>query len=153
MRAAERLLETAKEDAAALTEERDEADRAAAMRSLGVEPGGAGPAQVRGALRALEDDFKRRATRGMRDSIDRILLDLLSVHRDVLMIQLGADVPLVNRARSESLHARARSGDPAATLAVLDAIADARRRLPANVAPLLALEAMLVSTVLERTAA
>ncbi|WP_375401428.1 DNA polymerase III subunit delta' [uncultured Amnibacterium sp.] len=153
VRAAERLLDTAKEDAAAQSEERDEADRAAAMRSLGVEPGGAVPNQVRGALRALEDDFKRRATRGMRDSVDRILLDLLSVHRDVLMIQLGAGVPLVNRTRSQALHALAGAGDPAATLAVLDAIADARRRLPANVAPLLALEAMLVSTVLHRAAA
>lgn len=153
VRAAERLLDTAKADAAAQSEERDEADRAAAMRSLGVEPGGAVPNQVRGALRALEDDFKRRATRGMRDSVDRILLDLLSVHRDVLMIQLGAGVPLVNRTRSQALHALAGAGDPVATLAVLDAIADARRRLPANVAPLLALEAMLVSTVLHRTAA
>lgn len=153
VRAAERLLDTAKEDAAALSEERDDADRAAAMRSLGIEPGGAVPNQVRGALRAIEDDFKRRATRGMRDSVDRILLDLLSVQRDVLLIQLGAATPLVNRARSDALHALARSGDPAATLAVLDAIADARRRLPANVAPLLALEAMLVSTVLHRSAA
>lgn len=153
VRAAERLLDTAKQDAAALGEERDQADRAAAMRSLGVEPGGAVPNQVRGALRAVEDDFKRRATRGLRDSIDRILLDLLSVQRDVLLIQLGAAVPLVNRARSDALHALAHAGDPAATLAVLDAIADARRRLPANVAPLLALEAMLVVTVLHRSAA
>lgn len=153
VRAAERLLDAAKQDAAALAEERDETDRAAALRSLGVEPGGAVPNQVRGALRSLEDDFKRRATRGMRDSIDRILLDLLSVHRDVLMIQLGAAVPLVNRARSEALRGVARSRGPAETLAVLDAIADARRRLPANVAPLLALEAMLVSTVLGGAAA
>lgn len=153
VRAAERLLDTAKQDAAALGEEHDQADRAAALRSLGVEPGGAVPNQVRGALRAVEDDFKRRATRGLRDSIDRILLDLLSVQRDVLLIQLGAAVPLVNRARSDALHALASAGDPAATLAVLDAIADARRRLPANVAPLLALEAMLVETVLHRSAA
>ena len=153
VRAAERLLDTAKQDAAALTEERDDADRTAAMRSLGVEPGGAVPNQVRGALRSLEDAFKRRATRGMRDSEARILVDLLSVHRDVLMIQLGAHVPLVNGAWAQALQARARIGDPASTLAVLDAIADARRRLPANVAPLLALEAMRVSTVLERTAA
>jgi DNA polymerase-3 subunit delta' len=150
VRAALRLLDIAKEDSVALTEERDEVERAAALRSMGVEPGGAVPPQLRGTIRQLEEDQKRRATRGLRDSIDRILVDLLSLNRDVLVRQLGGGLAPVNAAWSEQIDRLAAGTSPAATLAVLDAIGDARRRLPANVAPLLALEAMLVATVLAR---
>jgi DNA polymerase-3 subunit delta' len=150
VRAAQRLLDIAKEDSVALTEERDEVERAAALRSMGVEPGGAVPPQLRGTIRQLEEDQKRRATRGLRDSIDRILVDLLSLNRDVLVRQLGGGLAPVNAAWSEQIDRLAAGTSPAATLAVLDAIGDARRRLPANVAPLLALEAMLVATVLAR---
>jgi DNA polymerase-3 subunit delta' len=34
-------------------------------------------------LSALEDDQKRRATRSLRDGIDRVLTDLQSMFRDV----------------------------------------------------------------------
>jgi DNA polymerase-3 subunit delta' len=150
VRAAQRLLDIAKEDSVALTEERDEVERAAALRSMGVEPGGAVPPQLRGTIRQLEEDQKRRATRGLRDSIDRILLDLLSLYRDVLVRQLGGGLAPVNAAWTEQIDRLAADTTPAGTLAVLDAVGDARRRLPANVAPLLALEGMLVSAVLER---
>jgi DNA polymerase-3 subunit delta' len=151
VRAAQRLLDIAKEDAAALTEERDRTERAAALRSLGVESDAAVPAQVRGTLRQLEEDQKRRATRSLRDSVDRVLVDLLSVYRDVLLAQLGAGVEPVNVAWRERVAEIASITAPTATLAVLDAIAAARRRLPANVTPLLALEGLLVTIVLERS--
>src|SRR3954447_1856330 len=153
VRAAQRLLDVAKEDAAALTEERDRSERAAALRSLGVESDAAVPVQIRGTLRQLEEDQKRRATRSLRDSVDRVLVDLLSVFRDVLLSQLGADVPLVNVAWRERVEEVAATTSPAATLAVLDAIAAARRRLPADAAPLVALEGLLVTIVLERSRA
>ena len=117
----------------------------------GVEPGGAVPPALRSILRQLEEDQKRRATRGLRDSIDRILVDLLSVYRDVLVRQLDGGLPPVNAAWAERVERLAAATPATATLAVLDAIADARRRLPANVAPLLTLEALLVTTVLART--
>jgi DNA polymerase-3 subunit delta' len=117
---------------------------------MGVEPGGAVPPQLRGTMKQLEEDQKRRATRGLRDSIDRILLDLLSLYRDVLVRQLGGGLSPVNAAWAEQIDRLAAETTPAGTLAILDAIGDARRRLPANVAPLLALEGMLVSAVLER---
>ncbi|MGN6743282.1 MAG: DNA polymerase III subunit delta' [Amnibacterium sp.] len=150
VRAAQRLLDVAKADSTALTEQRDEAERAAALRSMGVEPGGAVPPALRSTLKQLEEDQKRRATRGLRDSVDRVLVDLLSVYRDVLVEQLGGGLPPVNAAWSDRVAQLAERTAPAATLAVLDAIADARRRLPANVPPLLALEALLVTTVLAR---
>jgi DNA polymerase-3 subunit delta' len=152
VRGAQRLLDIAKADSAALTEERDGQERGRALASMGVEPGGSVPMQLRSMLKQLEDDQKRRATRGLRDGVDRVLVDLLSVYRDVLLAQLGADLPPVNAAWSAEIAALARETRPGATLEVLDAIADARRRLPANVPPLLALEAMLVTAALARTA-
>jgi DNA polymerase-3 subunit delta' len=150
VRGAQRLLDIAKEDAAALTEERDRSERAAALRSLGVESDAAVPVQIRGTLRQLEEDQKRRATRGLRDSVDRVLVDLLSVYRDVLVRQLDGGLPPVNAAWADRVERLATSTPATATLVVLDAIADARRRLPANVTPLLTLEALLVTTVLAR---
>ena len=150
VRAAQRLLDVAKADSAALTEERDDAERAATLRSMGVEPGGAVPPGLRSTLKQLEEDQKRRATRGLRDSVDRVLVDLLSVYRDVLVRQLDGGLPPVNAAWADRVERLATGTPPTATLVVLDAIADARRRLPANVTPLLTLEALLVTTVLAR---
>jgi DNA polymerase-3 subunit delta' len=144
VRAAARLLEIAADDAKAIVEERDEDERARALRSLGVEPGATPPPAVRAQLRALEEDQKRRATRSLRDGIDRILVDLLSVHRDVLMLQLGSPSELVNREREAELMTLSARTTPADTIASLDAIATARQRIDGNVAPALALEAMLV---------
>ncbi|RIX26525.1 DNA polymerase III subunit delta' [Amnibacterium setariae] len=151
VRGAQRLLDVAKADSTALTQERDEAERQKALASLGVEPGGSVPPALRGVLRQLEEDQKRRATRGLRDGIDRVLVDLLSVYRDVLMVQLGTGLAPVNAAWAQQVGDLAARTKPAATLAVLESIADARRRLPANVPPLLTLEAMLIGVALART--
>jgi DNA polymerase-3 subunit delta' len=147
VQAAAELLELAGEDARAITEERDEAEREQALRSLGVEPGGTVPAALRSQLKQLEEDQKRRATRSLRDGIDRIMVDLLSLYRDVLMVQLGAPVEPVNLAMIDRVHAEALRSAPEHTLAALDAIATARTRIEGNVAPSLALEAMLVQTI------
>jgi DNA polymerase-3 subunit delta' len=144
---AARLLEIAGADAKAITEERDAEERESALRSLGVEPGATLPPSLRAQLRQLEDDQKRRATRSLRDGIDRILVDLLSLYRDVVMLQLGSDSALVNRELADRLERLSARTSPAATLAAMDAIAVARERIDANVAPALALEAMLTNTV------
>ncbi|RXZ67111.1 DNA polymerase III subunit delta' [Agromyces albus] len=144
---AARFLEIAGDDAKAITELRDAEERAHALHSLGVAPGQAVPNALRPQLKALEDDQKRRATRSLRDGIDRILVDLASLYRDILLIQLGADVELVNRELLERLQYAAASASPARTLATLDAIQSARDRIDGNVQPALALEAMLVSAI------
>ncbi|MFB2581037.1 DNA polymerase III subunit delta' [Herbiconiux sp. P15] len=166
VRGAARLLEIAGADAQAITEEKDAQERASALRSLGVEPGQAVPLALRGQIKALEEDQKRRATRSLRDGIDRILTDLLSLFRDVLLVQLGAagaprgpgvsaedgegiarvvDLELVNEAIRSRILTVAEGNDSSSTLAAMDAIADARRRIAANVAPALSLEAMLIT--------
>ncbi|MCM3656043.1 DNA polymerase III subunit delta' [Agromyces mediolanus] len=144
---ASRLLEIAGDDAKAITELRDQEEREHALRSLGLSPGQAIPPALRSQIKALEDDQKRRATRSLRDGIDRILVDLASLYRDVLLLQLEAQVPLVNREIEAELRAAAAAATPARTLATLDAIQLARIRIEGNVAPALALEAMLVSAI------
>ncbi|WP_440708431.1 DNA polymerase III subunit delta' [Herbiconiux sp. YIM B11900] len=145
VRGAARLLEIAGADAQAITEERDAEERAAALRSLGVEPGQAIPPALRSQIKNLEDDQKRRATRSLRDGIDRILTDLLSLYRDIVLVQLGSSVELVNEAISARVRAIAEDNDSSSTLAAMDAIAVARRRIAANVAPALTLEALLIT--------
>ncbi|HEY8281692.1 MAG TPA: DNA polymerase III subunit delta' [Leifsonia sp.] len=146
------LLEIAGADAKAITEERDAEEREHALRSLGIAPGGTIPPALRSQLRQLEEDQKRRATRSLRDGIDRILVDLLSLYRDVMMVQLGSPSELVNVELRERLDALSARTSPAATLAAMDAIATARERIDGNVAPALALEAML-TTILRGGAA
>ncbi|MCR8669902.1 DNA polymerase III subunit delta' [Agrococcus sp. HG114] len=143
--AAARFVEIATADADALSAERDEAERAQALRQLGVEPGGTVPPQLRRQLKELEDAQKQRAKRGMRDGVDRILVDLLSLYRDILITQLGVGRELVNEAMRPTVQAAADYLERAAVIEVLDQIRVARERIEANVPPLLALEAMLVS--------
>ena len=146
VRAAGTLLELAGDDAKAITEERDAEERESALRSLGIEPGGTIPPALRAQLRSLEEDQKRRATRSLRDGLDRIMVDLLSLYRDILLLQLGATSELINLGIRGALVGAAQSSTSAETLATMDAIATARRRIDGNVSPALALEAMLIST-------
>ena len=141
------LLDIAGQDAKQITEERDAEERDQALRSLGVDPGGTVPPALRAQLKALEEDQKRRATRSLRDGIDRILVDLLSLYRDILLLQLGVDLEPVNLAIYSDLATAAARATPAQTLTTLDAIGEARTRIEGNVAPALALEAMLVTAI------
>ncbi|MBN9224217.1 MAG: DNA polymerase III subunit delta' [Microbacterium sp. SCN 70-27] len=148
---AARIVQIATDDAKALTAERDESERAALLRTLGVTPGSAVPPAVRGQVSALEDDQKRRATRSLRDGIDRVLTDLESMFRDVLMLQFGQSGDLINRELAADLDARASAWTPERTLTVLDQISATRTNLEGNAAPALALESMLITVASGRT--
>lgn len=143
--AAGELVETAQADAKAATEERDARERAELLRSLGAEGLTTIPPALRGPLRQLEEEQKRRATRAQRDVLDRAMVDLLSFYRDVLVLQLGAEVTLVNAEHEEAARALAASTGPEQTVRRMDAIGEARTRLAGNVAPLLAVEAMMIA--------
>lgn len=140
-----RIVQAATDDAKALTAERDEAERSSLLRTLGIAEGAAVPPAVRSQLSALEDDQKRRATRSLRDGIDRVLTDLESMFRDVLMLQFGRDRDLINREIEPDLHALAVAWPPERTLTVVDRIAVTRENVELNAAPTLALESMLVT--------
>jgi len=144
------IVQSATDDAKALTATRDEGEREALLRTLGVAPGGAVPPAVRSQVSALEDEQKRRATRSLRDGIDRVLTDLESLYRDTLMRQFGRDTDLINRELTSEIDAMAAAWTPQHTLTVLDAIALTRTNLQGNAAPALALESMLITVATGR---
>ncbi|WP_295105130.1 DNA polymerase III subunit delta' [uncultured Microbacterium sp.] len=146
-----RIIQAATDDAKALTAERDAAERASLLRTVGIAEGQAVPPALRAQISALEDDQKKRATRSLRDGIDRVLTDLQSLFRDVVMLQFGRDDELINRELREDLAALAAAWPETRTLVVLDNLADTRQSLERNVAPLLALESLLVTVTSGRT--
>mgnify|MGYP000297458237 CR=1 FL=1 len=93
----------------------------------------------------LDDRAKSRRRRVLSDQYDRVLLDLTGYYRDVLVIQSGADVELVNEELRESIECVASVDDESATLRRIAAITEARDQIVANVNPLNAFESLLVS--------
>ncbi|MGW9112535.1 DNA polymerase III subunit delta' [Microbacterium sp. NPDC055683] len=141
------IVQAATDDAKALTAERDEAERSALLRTIGFADGAKIPPAVRSQLSALEDEQRKRATRSLRDGIDRVLTDLQSLYRDLVLLQLGRDGGLINVELVDDLRALAAAWRPQRTLRVLDHIAETRDALEQNVQPTLALESLLVTIV------
>ena len=141
----------AKEEAVASSTERDAAERARLMETLGADPTArVQPPHVRAQVSALEREQKTRGTRFTRDVIDRSLMDLLSIYRDALVVHSGASIALVNQDTTEQVRQLARVLSPEQLLGCMDAIGTARERIDANVHSLLALEAMAISLQLPR---
>jgi DNA polymerase-3 subunit delta' len=145
--AAEDLDKAAKEEASAATGEVDATETAAMRLALGeASPGRRLPRGTAGALRDLEARQKSRGTRTRRDALDRALLDLATLYRDVLIRQLGAEVEPVHADMAQEVARLARAGtDPAVTLRRMEAVFAAREAIAGNVAPQLALEAMALT--------
>jgi DNA polymerase-3 subunit delta' len=143
------LVKTAEEEAKAVTEALDDPEREALRRAYGEGSTGKGVAKamrgMAGAMNDLESRQKSRATRVKRDTLDQALLDLVAFYRDVLMLQLSADVELANTDREDDLRRIALGSAPEATLRRMQAIMRCRDRLTLNVAPLLAVEEMTLS--------
>ncbi|MEX2441736.1 MAG: DNA polymerase III subunit delta' [Pontimonas sp.] len=142
---ASHLIALAGADQKALLEKLDHQEREDTLRSLGVAPGGSVPAALRGSVKALEDNQKRRATRSLRDGVDRIATDITSVLRDVLMLQVGSAEALVNQRHRSALEERAGETSAEHTLAAMEHVQIARDRIAGNTPPQLALEAMLIA--------
>lgn len=142
------LVDVASEEATAATADRDAREKTALLTALGFENATRLPPAARAQVRDLEGEQKRRATRYKRDMLDAALVDLQSVYRDVLTLQFGAPVDLVNPTERADLLRLADEATPAVTLQRLDAIGLARRRITTtNVNPLLATEAMMIGIV------
>ena len=149
--AAADIVQIAQDEAAAASGERDAAERTRLLEVLGADPTArTQPPHVRSQLSALEKEQKTRATRFTRDVVDRALVDLLSVYRDALVLRTGAGSALVNEDSRQVVSRVADVLAPEQILVAMDAIGTARERIGANVAPLLALEAMALSLRLPR---
>ncbi len=145
---ADKLVKIATAEAGSSNEERDAAEKAALLATLGAPESGVLPPALRGQLKQLEDDQKRRAKRSITDSLDRTLTDLLSFYRDVLIVQMGNAVELVNVELRSEIEGFAAQSTAEVTLARMDAINKARQRITTtNVAPLLAIESMASSLI------
>jgi DNA polymerase-3 subunit delta' len=147
--AAAALVKSAEDEAKAVTEELDEPEREALRQAFGEGSTGKGVAKamrgMAGAMKDLEDRQKSRATRVKRDTLDSALLELAAFYRDVLMLQVGAEVELANADRLDDLRRIANGSTPEATLRRIEAVMLCRERVPLNVAPLLAVEELTIS--------
>lgn len=149
--AAADLATIADEESTAASAERDAAERTRLMATLGADPSArTQPPHIRAQLTTLEREQKTRATRFGRDMVDRSLIDLLSIHRDALVLRFGAHVGLVNQDSIDLVRSLASSHSAEQLLQAMDAIGEARERINANVPPLLALEAMTVTLLQPR---
>jgi DNA polymerase-3 subunit delta' len=142
---AERWLELARKDAEALTAEKDSEERSALLATLGIPEGGTVPPALRADVKALEEGQKRRATRSLRDGIDRILVDLMSLYRDVLIVELGAEAELVNVDLRSQIEELAATSNASEVITKLEALAQARVRISSNVRDLMVLESLAVA--------
>src|SRR5664280_1011615 len=96
-------------------------------------------------LKELESGQKSRRTRRQRDSLDRALVDLAALYRDVLAVQLGARVPAYQSDQAATVEQLARAGRPESTLRRIEAALACREAVSASVAPVLAVEAMALT--------
>ncbi len=148
--AAKALVDAAQEEAARLTKDRDVAERESLSTALGGGATGKGytgsaPRGGAGALKELEKRQKSRGTRTSRDALDRALVDLTGFYRDVLTLQLRTGSDLVHVDLREQAAKIAGATTPESTLRRIDAVLACRTALEANVAPLLAVEAMALA--------
>lgn len=145
------LMAIASEEAEAGTSERDKVERTDLLRALGADTAArTQPPHVRSQLVELEKNQKRRAKRFVADMLDRSLLDLMSVYRDVLVLHVDPAAELINAEMRPDLERLARALSADAILQRMEAVRETRARLATNAAPLLALEAMTVALRLER---
>ncbi len=159
LRAAAALIAATSAEATETTSSLDEAEASSLKEAFGdggtatgAGRGSSGSAAARGATRAasaalkdLEGRQKSRATRTQRDALDRALTDLAGFYRDVIVVQLGAQIDLANTDVASQVDGLAAVSSPEATLRRLEAILRCRLMLDANVNPLLAVEAMTLA--------
>lgn len=156
MVAADNLVKASAEEAAQRTAVVDEKEKSALSEALGMGTKGARPRNAAAALKELEEQQKARAKRAQRDALDLVLTELTTWYRDVLGLQTrGVDLELdasgeggphlINPELRNDLVKAARGSTPEQTLRRIDAILEAREALEGNVAPLLAMESLMVS--------
>ena len=145
LHAAAGLVEAAAAEAATATADLDAREKAELSEAIGFGSKGARPRNAQAALRELDEQQKARVKRLQRDALDRVLTELTTYYRDVLLVQTGVSADLINAELRPEIEAMARRDPAEATLRRIDAILACREALEGNVAPLLAMESLLVS--------
>jgi DNA polymerase-3 subunit delta' len=141
-KAAHFLVDAAKADALVDSEKKDEDEISKLKEAWGATGSKlvAGGAKV---VKELEKEQKSRSTRMVRDYLDRALLDLSTLYRDVLLVQSNSVDSLINQDLISQINQLAQATKPEQTIRKIEAILKARRNLAQNAAPLLLIEALM----------
>ncbi|MEA4945822.1 MAG: DNA polymerase III subunit delta' [Propionicimonas sp.] len=142
--AAASVVQSAADEASSITTDLDAREKAELSEALGMGTKGAKPRNANAALRELEDQQKARAKRLQRDALDRVLTEFTSYYRDVLVLQTAAGAGLINTEFADPIRRLAGRSPASATVRRLDAILECRTALETNVAPLLAMESLMI---------
>lgn len=144
LKAAASVVASASEEASATTADLDAREKETLSQALGMGTKGARPRHAQAALRDLDDQQKARAKRIQRDALDRVLTEFTGYYRDVFALQTAASARLINADIVDDLSAVAARTRPEQTIGSLDAILACRQALETNVAPQLAMEALMI---------
>jgi len=141
-KAAQFLVDAAKADALVDAEKKDEDEISKLKEAWGATGSKlvAGGAKV---VKELEKEQKSRSTRMVRDYLDRALLDLSTLYRDVLLVQSNSVDSLINQDLISQINQLAQATKPEQTIRKIEAILKTRRNLAQNAAPLLLIEALM----------
>ena len=142
-KAAQVLVDAAKLEAEEESERRDDTE----LKNLKEAWGQQGSRLTQGGskvVKELEKEQKSRSTRMVRDFLDRALLDVATLYRDVLLVQSNSNDSLINIDLVSEIQTVATATSPESTLKKLEAIMVARTNLSHNAAPLLTVEALMV---------
>ncbi|NUR06356.1 MAG: DNA polymerase III subunit delta' [Nocardioidaceae bacterium] len=146
MQAAANLVDIAKDETAALTEQSNARAMGELEATYGDDRKSKTSRSYKAALREVEHSQRQREKRRVMDVIDRGLMDMMSVYRDAIAVQVGAPGALVNEEIRGSVEDVARRTTPEQNLRRIDAIFAARdQMMEFNTTPLLALESMMVA--------
>lgn len=145
---AQELLESATEDADSIVEPLEAIEAEQLNASFGVEEGIRLKGQLRRSFEAAKKELakrqKSRRTRTVRDQVDRALIDLIGLYRDVLVLQLESGVDLINEEMLPQLQRIASASTAGDTALRMQAITHARSSVQAGVTPIAALESLMV---------
>jgi DNA polymerase III subunit delta' len=146
MNAAANLVDLAKEETDAVTEALNSRELSELEGVYGSDPKARRSRTYKAALADLSRSQTTRAKRRVLDVVDRCLMDLLSVYRDAIAMQCGAQGVLVNEEIRGEVEKLAGRSSPEQHLRRVEAIFTAREQmLEHTVPPLLALESMMLA--------
>lgn len=141
------VLKAVEKEAVESYAQADAAEVAKLENALGVGARGKGTAKaqrdVKSALKDLEAQQKKRATRRTRDLLDLVLVDLAGVYRDAFMLKVGAQVALTHPDFAGLAGDIAARVSEEGLLACYDAIGVCRKRFRQNVSPAIALDGLI----------
>lgn len=147
--AARELVKAATEAANTRSDQLDAKEDNHLKAAFGIEEGsrvtGSSKRTVDAAKKQLLATQKTRRKRMIRDEVDRSLVDLLGMFRDVLLIQIDSNLELINQEMRPQLEQMAARSTPSDVTRILEAIEYTRASVQANTPPQLAVEALMIA--------